>query len=106
MECLSKLSRWLFGVKWNRSEAKAKMEQMVKQEEDNASFLLDLAYQNAMKQMAEVPEEVVRLAYKYIDGEFVVNEDTIVLDQKALSQSAADQRADIDYIAMETGVEL
>ena len=57
MECLSKLSRWLFGVKWNRSEAKAKMEQMIKQEEDNASFLLDLAYQNAMKQMAEVPEE-------------------------------------------------
>jgi len=56
--------------------------------------------------MTEVPEEVVRLAYKYINGEFVINEDTIVLDQKALSQSAADQRADIDYIAMETGVEL
>lgn len=56
--------------------------------------------------MTDVPEEVVRLAFKYIDGEFIPNEDTIILGEKALSESAAEQRADIDYIAMETGVEL
>ncbi len=56
--------------------------------------------------MTDVPEEVVPLAFKYIGGEFVPNEDTIILDGKALSKSAAEQRADIDYIAMETGVEL
>ena len=56
--------------------------------------------------MTDVPEEVVRLAFKYIDGEFIPNEDTVILDEKALSESAAEQRADIDYIAMETGVEL
>ena len=57
MNCLCNAFRWIFGVRWNRSESKAEMKRMIKIEEDNADFLSDIAYQEAMKRLSAVSEE-------------------------------------------------
>lgn len=53
----------------------------------------------------EVPENVRPRVFKYEDGEFVEAEN-YELPNNELTNSTLQQRADIDYIAMETGVDL
>ena len=53
----------------------------------------------------EVPSYVVPRVFKYENGEFVEAED-YQLSADELTSSTLQQRADIDYIAMETGVDL
>lgn len=53
----------------------------------------------------EIPEYVVPRAWKYQDGEFIMAEN-YELSISQLTDSSEQQRADIDFIAMETGVEL
>lgn len=54
----------------------------------------------------EIPEEVEPLTYKFIDGEFVENEDDYPLDNTALTREAAKISADVEYIAVMVDVEL
>lgn len=53
----------------------------------------------------EVPENVRSRAFKYENGEFIEAQD-YELSVDELTNSTLQQRADIDYIAMETGVDL
>ena len=53
----------------------------------------------------EVPSYVVPRVFKYENGEFVEAEN-YELPNNELTNSTLQQRADIDYIAMETGVDL
>jgi hypothetical protein len=53
----------------------------------------------------EVPEYVVPRVYKYENGEFV-EADNYELSTSALTSASIQERANIDYIAMETGVDL
>ncbi len=55
--------------------------------------------------VSEIPEYVQPRFYKYVNGEFV-QADKFELSPEQLTQSSEQQRADIDYIAMETGVDL
>ena len=53
----------------------------------------------------EIPEYVKPRVFKYEDGEFSEAEN-YELPNNELTNSTLQQRADIDYIAMETGVDL
>lgn len=53
----------------------------------------------------EVPSYVVPRVFKYENGEFVEAE-SYELSGSELTNSSLQQRADIDYIAMETGVDI
>ena len=53
----------------------------------------------------EVPSYVVPRVFKYENGEFVEAEN-YELPNNELTNSTLQQRADIDYIAMETGVDI
>ena len=53
----------------------------------------------------EVPQFVRPRVFKYEDGEFIEAQD-YELSVDELTNSTLQQRADIDYIAMETGVDL
>ena len=53
----------------------------------------------------EVPDYVVPRVFKYENGEFVEAE-SYELSGSDLTVSTIEQRADIDFIAMETGVDL
>ena len=53
----------------------------------------------------EVPSYVVPRVFKYENGEFIEAEN-YELPNNELTNSTLQQRADIDYIAMETGVDL
>ena len=53
----------------------------------------------------EVPDYVVPRVFKYENGEFVEAE-SYELSGSELTNSSLQQRADIDYIAMETGVDI
>lgn len=56
--------------------------------------------------MTDVPEGVKRLDYKYIDGEFVENEEAYPLDNTTLTKATAVNTANIDYIAAMSDIEL
>lgn len=56
--------------------------------------------------MAEIPEGVTRLNYKYVDGEFVENEEAYPLDNTTLTKATAVNTANIDYIAAMSDIEL
>lgn len=44
--------------------------------EKNVAYMADVELSNViMLEVDEIPEEVTKYAYKYVDGEFVVNED-------------------------------
>ena len=53
----------------------------------------------------EVPDYVVPRVFKYENGEFAEAE-SYELSGSELTNSSLQQRADIDYIAMETGVDI
>lgn len=53
----------------------------------------------------EIPDYVVPRLWKYENGEFTMAEN-YELSTAQLTDSTEQQRADIDFIAMETGVEL
>ena len=53
----------------------------------------------------EVPDYVVPRVFKYETGEFAEAE-SYELSGSELTNSSLQQRADLDYLAMETGVEL
>ena len=56
--------------------------------------------------MTDIPEGVKRLDYKYIDGEFVENEEAYPLDNTTLTKATAVNTANIDYIAAMSDIEL
>ena len=56
--------------------------------------------------MTDIPEDVKRLDYKYIDGEFVENEEAYPLDNTTLTKATAVNTANIDYIAAMSDIEL
>lgn len=50
--------------------------------------------------------EVEPIVCKYINGEIVENEDDIQLSNKSLTKAAAKNTADLEYVAMMTGVDI
>ena len=57
------------------------------------------------KAVEEIPEGIRPRIFKYQDGEFTEAEG-YELTSEELTESTLQQRADIDYIAMETGVDI
>lgn len=95
MKCLRDAFIWLFGISWNRSEAKAKMERLIKVEEDNAGFLSDLAYQNAMKRLSEVSDED-RIQATQIADELLVRLASIEMTKNASVKIIKEEFAALD----------
>lgn len=54
----------------------------------------------------EVPEGVTKRTHKYIEGEFVENADPFPLENLALTEAAAQTAANLEYVAMMTGVDI
>lgn len=95
MNFLCKLSRWLFGVKWNRSEAMARMQEMVSTEEDNAVFLSNLAYQEAMRSVAGIPEGNSTQTARIAD-DLIVKLALIQMNKKASINAIKDEFEKLD----------
>ncbi|MCX4351693.1 MAG: hypothetical protein OSJ60_08650 [Lachnospiraceae bacterium] len=54
----------------------------------------------------DIAEEIVPRKFKYINGEVVENEDPYPEDNLGLTNATAQNEANIEYIAMMTGVEV
>lgn len=82
--------RWLFGIRWNRKAVEAERDSLLSKEFSKAEDKANDAYEKAMRQIAEVPEED-RVGASLIADELLVRLAAIEMERDVASALIRDE---------------